>query len=305
MCIGCIKQSWITSKMVGTWLWHFFLLLWASEFVLFFCPRFRVKIESHQHSPHYSDRHKRLVELNVAEQCLNVYKSGFVQESRFKTGFPKIHGWYCCCSCCCCYCLHYDLTFRADFASTCFFLAFFFLRCAIYRSRIWHCGRKTATTEVGFACVSTQPSSYLQAESRLMNDNNTHFSFNCSFFAHFGEMHSSKRMSSWTHPATLNWTPTLTLSTQFKFAAMFGTCNDACSNWDRRHSIGSELEHCCFKSRSKRFMKINSWLYLICWFWRLAREYDQFEFADAAYRRRSSRSREFERISLSMNSKAR
>jgi len=39
-----------------------------------------------------SPKHNRLVELNVAEQCMNVYKLGFVQRKRIETGFPKITG---------------------------------------------------------------------------------------------------------------------------------------------------------------------------------------------------------------------
>jgi len=39
-----------------------------------------------------SIRHCRLVELNIAEQCMNVYKLGFVQKARLSTGFPKITG---------------------------------------------------------------------------------------------------------------------------------------------------------------------------------------------------------------------
>lgn len=37
-------------------------------------------------------RYRRLVELNVAEQCINLFKTGVVQQSRIKTGFPLIHG---------------------------------------------------------------------------------------------------------------------------------------------------------------------------------------------------------------------
>lgn len=47
------------------------------------------------------DRHKRMVDLNVIEQCLNVYKAGEVQRRRaytsqrlykFAAPFPRIHG---------------------------------------------------------------------------------------------------------------------------------------------------------------------------------------------------------------------
>ena len=45
-------------------------------------------------------RHRRLVELNVAEQCLNLYKTGVVQKRRLEThrdpdipyAYPRIHG---------------------------------------------------------------------------------------------------------------------------------------------------------------------------------------------------------------------
>ena len=45
-------------------------------------------------------RHRRLVELNVAEQCLNLYKTGVVQKRRLATyhdpnepiTYPRIHG---------------------------------------------------------------------------------------------------------------------------------------------------------------------------------------------------------------------
>jgi carbonic anhydrase len=37
-------------------------------------------------------RHRRLVELNVAEGCINLFKTGVVQEARMKTGYPLIHG---------------------------------------------------------------------------------------------------------------------------------------------------------------------------------------------------------------------
>lgn len=46
------------------------------------------------------DRHRRLVELNVLEQCLNLYKTSVVQRSRLEThahpnhkrAYPRIHG---------------------------------------------------------------------------------------------------------------------------------------------------------------------------------------------------------------------
>ncbi len=38
-------------------------------------------------------RYKRLVELNVQEQCVNVIKLASVQQSYVKAGFPIVHGW--------------------------------------------------------------------------------------------------------------------------------------------------------------------------------------------------------------------
>jgi carbonic anhydrase len=38
-------------------------------------------------------RYRRLVELNVQEQCLNVVKTAAVQEAYVATGHPVVHGW--------------------------------------------------------------------------------------------------------------------------------------------------------------------------------------------------------------------
>jgi carbonic anhydrase len=40
-----------------------------------------------------AQRYRRLVELNVEEQCVNVIKTSFVQKSYRAHGFPKVHGW--------------------------------------------------------------------------------------------------------------------------------------------------------------------------------------------------------------------
>lgn len=40
-----------------------------------------------------SDRYKRLVELNVQEQCINIIKYAVVQKSYVKKGYPEVHGW--------------------------------------------------------------------------------------------------------------------------------------------------------------------------------------------------------------------
>jgi carbonic anhydrase len=39
------------------------------------------------------ERHKKLVELNVEEQCLNVIKTAVFQKHYLKDGFPTVHGW--------------------------------------------------------------------------------------------------------------------------------------------------------------------------------------------------------------------
>ncbi len=39
------------------------------------------------------DRYKRLVELNVEEQCINVIKTAVVQKSYLANNFPLVHGW--------------------------------------------------------------------------------------------------------------------------------------------------------------------------------------------------------------------
>ena len=38
-------------------------------------------------------RYRRLVELNVMEQCINITKIDHVQRCWHKTGYPKVHGW--------------------------------------------------------------------------------------------------------------------------------------------------------------------------------------------------------------------
>lgn len=38
-------------------------------------------------------RYRRLVELNVQEQCVNVIKTSFVQRSFNAKGYPRVHGW--------------------------------------------------------------------------------------------------------------------------------------------------------------------------------------------------------------------
>lgn len=43
--------------------------------------------------PNEEDRYKRLVELNVEEQCINVIKTAVVQKSYLQNKFPIVHGW--------------------------------------------------------------------------------------------------------------------------------------------------------------------------------------------------------------------
>lgn len=38
-------------------------------------------------------RYRRLVELNVREQCMNVIKTSFVQQHYLDHGYPQVHGW--------------------------------------------------------------------------------------------------------------------------------------------------------------------------------------------------------------------
>lgn len=38
-------------------------------------------------------RYRRLIELNVTEQALNVIKTAVVQKSYLKNGYPTVHGW--------------------------------------------------------------------------------------------------------------------------------------------------------------------------------------------------------------------
>ncbi len=38
-------------------------------------------------------KYRRLVELNVQEQCINVIKTAVLQKHYLNTGFPNVHGW--------------------------------------------------------------------------------------------------------------------------------------------------------------------------------------------------------------------
>jgi carbonic anhydrase len=39
------------------------------------------------------ERYKKLVELNVEEQCLNIIKMAVLQKQYLENGFPTVHGW--------------------------------------------------------------------------------------------------------------------------------------------------------------------------------------------------------------------
>lgn len=39
------------------------------------------------------EKYKRLVELNVQEQCINVIKTAALQKAYLQQGFPSVHGW--------------------------------------------------------------------------------------------------------------------------------------------------------------------------------------------------------------------
>jgi carbonic anhydrase len=39
------------------------------------------------------ERYKRLVELNVQEQCVNVLKMAVVQKAYIRNKYPLVHGW--------------------------------------------------------------------------------------------------------------------------------------------------------------------------------------------------------------------
>ena len=39
------------------------------------------------------DRYKKLVELNVREQCMNVIKTAVLQQGFIENGYPIVHGW--------------------------------------------------------------------------------------------------------------------------------------------------------------------------------------------------------------------
>ena len=38
-------------------------------------------------------KYKKLVELNVEEQCNNIIKTAVLQQAYIRTGYPLVHGW--------------------------------------------------------------------------------------------------------------------------------------------------------------------------------------------------------------------
>ena len=54
---------------------------------------FRIHRDELMHIADEKERYRRLVELNVQEQCVNVIKTAFVQKSFVKNGYPRVHGW--------------------------------------------------------------------------------------------------------------------------------------------------------------------------------------------------------------------
>ena len=38
-------------------------------------------------------RYRRLIELNIQEQCVNIIKTAVVQKTYVRTGHPRVHGW--------------------------------------------------------------------------------------------------------------------------------------------------------------------------------------------------------------------
>lgn len=42
--------------------------------------------------PNENQRFRRIVELNIIEQCLNIFKINMVQRNQNKYGFPRVHG---------------------------------------------------------------------------------------------------------------------------------------------------------------------------------------------------------------------
>jgi carbonic anhydrase len=54
---------------------------------------YRIHKEELDAIPDEDKRYRRLIELNVEEQCYNVLNIPSVQESFDKAGYPLVHGW--------------------------------------------------------------------------------------------------------------------------------------------------------------------------------------------------------------------
>ena len=54
---------------------------------------YRMHVEELEAEPDEKVRYRRLVELNVQEQCVNVIKTAAVQKHWLKDGTPTVHGW--------------------------------------------------------------------------------------------------------------------------------------------------------------------------------------------------------------------
>jgi len=71
-------------------LYHLYAIFNISLFV---CPLFCIRNRLHSTELNaiedLEERHRRLVELNIIEQCLNVYKTSVVQRRRLDTYFDK------------------------------------------------------------------------------------------------------------------------------------------------------------------------------------------------------------------------
>ncbi|CAM9957942.1 unnamed protein product, partial [Sphacelaria rigidula] len=53
----------------------------------------RITNDNEQAIPDMDERHRRLVELNVQESCMNLFANPIVQKKQALDAMPKIHGW--------------------------------------------------------------------------------------------------------------------------------------------------------------------------------------------------------------------
>lgn len=54
---------------------------------------YRLHYSELENLPNQDQKFRRLVELNVIEQCINVIKTSYVQKAYLKNGYPTVHGW--------------------------------------------------------------------------------------------------------------------------------------------------------------------------------------------------------------------